>query len=491
MASVIQNGVGDLWADGRKWLSHSPHASAALLLESRWYVAMSQTAQIFARKIKESSRWCRVKLGMDLQPLRSLPTFRRLFLASAVTNLGSQATYVTIAFEMSQLTHSVLAVGAIGLVEFLPLIIFGLYGGVLADAVNRKTMLVATEVALLCCSSALLLNSLRHSPSVALLYVVIGAQVIAAGLQGPSLDSLRQQVVPHEWQAQATTLSMFQRTVASIAGPALGGLLAVSVGCWSVYSIDCISFLGSLVLLARVVAPARVVARSAVSFSALWSGVRYAVTRRDLLGTYLIDLSAMLLAYPLAMLPFVAQQFHQRFALALLYAALPLGALGASLTSRWSVKVHHYGKAIALAAGGWGLGIALFGWSSSLALAVAGLFIAGWADAISAIFRGTMWNQSIPTEVRGRMAGIELLSYSVGPTLGQSRSGIMAAAFTLKTSLIAGGLACTGVCAGLAVALPSMWRFDVSNDPNVALVKASKSLGEPDSSLQNSPRDAS
>jgi MFS family permease len=434
----------------------------------------------FSAGFEESFWWRSMKLGMDLQPLRSLPTYRRLFFASGVTNLGSQATYVTVAFQMSQLTHSVLAVGAIGLVEFLPLIVFGLYGGVLADAVNRKTMLIATEVALLGCSVALLLNSLLDAPSVILLYVVIGAQVIAAGLQSPSLDSLRQQVVPHESQAAATTLSMFQRTVASIAGPALGGLLAVSVGCWSVYGLDCVSFLGSLVLLARVVAPARVAEATVVSFSALWSGVRYAVTRRDLLGTYLIDLSAMLLAYPLAMLPFVAQQFHQRFALALLYAALPLGALGASLTSRWSTKVHHYGQAIALAAGGWGLGIALFGWSSSLWIAVLGLVIAGWTDAISAIFRGTMWNQSIPTDVRGRMAGIELLSYSVGPTLGQSRSGIMAAVFTLKTSLIAGGLLCTGACAGLAAALPSMWRFDARTDANVALVKAAQMVPDED-----------
>jgi hypothetical protein len=210
--------------------------------------------------------------------------------------------------------------------------------------------------------------------------------------------------------------------------------------------------------------------------------VRYAVSRRDLLGTYLIDLSAMLLAYPLAMLPFVAQHFHNRFALALLYAALPLGALGASLTSRWSVKIHHYGQAIALAAGGWGLGIAIFGWANSLPVAVLGLVIAGWTDAISAIFRGTMWNQSIPSDVRGRMAGIELLSYSVGPTLGQSRSGVMAAAFTLKTSLIAGGLLCTGACGGLALALPSMWRFDARSDANVALVKTMHAAADGDSS---------
>ncbi len=410
-------------------------------------------------------------LGLDLEPLRVIPAFRRLYVASFVTSFGSQATYVTVAYQMSRLTHSYLAVGAIGLAEVIPMVIFGLYGGVLADAINRKRLIVGTELALTLCSALLLLNTLRAEPSVLALYLIIVAQVMANGLQSPSTDSLRQQVVPHELQPAATTLSMFQRTVATIAGPTLGGLLAVSIGTWSVYLLDLVTFAGSLVLLVGLVVPDRLQPATKPSFSSLRGGVSYAIGRRDLLGTYLIDLAAMLLAYPIAMLPFVAARYHQSWALGALYASLPAGALIASLTSRWATSVHFYGRAIVMAAASWGLGIALFGWASSLTIAILGLMVAGYADAISGIFRGTMWNQSIPNSVRGRMASIEMLSYSVGPTLGQTRSGIMAATLSLKASIVIGGLACTGACGALAAALPTMWRFDVRSDPNVALVR--------------------
>jgi predicted MFS family arabinose efflux permease len=206
------------------------------------------------------------------------------------------------------------------------------------------------------------------------------------------------------------------------------------------------------------------------SFASLRVGFAYAVGRRDLLGTYLVDLAAMMLAYPMFMLPFVADHFHQTYALAVLYMAMPLGALVASLTSKWTVRVHHYGRAVALAAALWGVGIALFGWTSSLAIAVLGLFWAGAADSISAMFRGTMWNQSIPPDVRDRMASIEMLSYSIGPRVGQFRSGAMTAAFGLRTSLALGGLACAGVCAALPVVLPELWKFDVRSNADVAKV---------------------
>jgi len=168
-------------------------------------------------------------------------------------------------------------------------------------------------------------------------------------------------------------------------------------------------------------------------------GFGYAISRRDLLGTYLIDFSAMLLAFPVALFPFIAERFHEPFALGLLYAALPIGALLATLTSRWTVRVRHYGRAIAVAAAVWGLAVAVFGLARGLSLALIMLVVAGGADAISGIFRQTMWNASIPDEVRGRMAGIELLSYSTGPELGQLRSALVASATSLRTSIVSGG----------------------------------------------------
>jgi MFS family permease len=186
----------------------------------------------------------------------------------------------------------------------------------------------------------------------------------------------------------------------------------------------------------------------------------------------------MVFAFPVVMLPFVAARFHDSYALSILYCGLPAGALLAGLTSRWTRRIHRYGRAIVAAAAVWGLGIALFGFSSSLWIVVFGLAVGGGADAVSGIFRNTMWNESIPPDVRGRMAGIEMISYSVGPTAGQFRAGVMAAWTTLRFSLTFGGLACTGSVGVVAAALPSLWRFDARSDVHVAAVRALREAAE-------------
>ena len=412
-----------------------------------------------------SSNW-----GLDLSPLRVSATYRRLYASGFVTNIGSQATYVTVAYQLKQLTNSALAVGVIGLVELAPLIIFGLYGGVIADHFNRRNIVLASEFGLMCAAIALIINASLAHPSSLMLYVVVAFVAVGDGLQRPSLDALNQELVPHEMQRQASALGMFRSTFGAIVGPAIGGFVAVVYGCRVVYIADVFTFAVSLGFLFGIKAVVRPDREGRPSFASLRVGFAYAVGRRDLLGTYLVDLAAMMLAYPMFMLPFVADHFDQTYALAALYAAMPLGALVASLTSKWTVRVHHYGRAVALAAALWGVGIAIFGWTSSLVVAVLGLFWAGAADSISAMFRGTMWNQSIPPDVRGRMASIEMLSYSIGPRVGQFRSGAMTAAFGLRTSLALGGLACAGVCAVLPVVLPELWNFDVRSNEDVAKV---------------------
>lgn len=412
-----------------------------------------------------------MKLGLDLAPLRVSAPYRRLYLSGLVTNLGSQATYVTVAYQMKEISHSPLAVGAIGLVELVPLIVFGLYGGVVADHFNRRRVIVSAEVALMCGAALLFMNALRSAPSSWVLYVVIVFTTMADGIQRPSLDAMNQQVVPHELQRSASTLNMMRYTLGAIVGPALGGLLSVGPGPHVVYAIDVVTFAVSLYFLVGVRAPQVASSTGRPSMSSLFDGVRYAVSRRDLLGTYLVDLAAMMLAFPITMLPFIAEHFSEPYALAVLYAATPFGAMLASATSGWTDRLHHYGRAIAVAAALWGVGIAVFGWSPVLWLAAVGLAFAGGADAVSAVLRGATWNLSIPPSVRGRMAGIELLSYSVGPTAGQFRAGAMTAAFGVRTSLTVGGLACAATCGALPAVLPAMWKFDVRTDANVAEVR--------------------
>ena len=416
-----------------------------------------------------------VVLGLDLTPLRKSTAYRRLYAASFITNIGSQASYVIVAFQMKQVTHSTWDVGAIGLVELIPLVVFGLYGGVLADHFDRRRLVVACESAKMAVSLTLLVNALQAHPAVWLLYVVVAIGAGLDGLQRPSLTAMNQSLVDHELQREMNALGMFRFTIGAIVGPSLGGVLAANFGTSTVYGLDALTFVASLALLLRLPSMPSSLGNERPSLESLRMGLRYAMGRRDLLGTYIIDLAAMILAFPVVMLPFVADRFSETYALAVLYAAMPAGALIGSLISGIFKNVHRFGRATALAAAAWGAGIAVFGYTNVLAVAVAGLVFGGIADSASAVFRGTMWNQSIPPDVRGRMAGIEVLSYTVGPTLGQFRSGAMAAALGLRSALTLGGLLCSGVCLALPSALPALWRFDDRSDPNVAYVSQLRS----------------
>lgn len=415
-----------------------------------------------------------MRLGVDLAPLRASAAFRRLYLAGFVSMLGDQATYVTAPFQMRDLTHSTLAVGALGLVELVPLVVFGLWGGALADRVDRRRLVVGAEMVVALATVALFANSLAAHPTVLVLYLFAGLVAAAQSLQSPSLAALDQLLVAHDLQRSAATLSTLAGTTASILGPALGGLAAVVWGPRAVYGANLVTVALSLALFASVrLAPRlrRGAGGHDGDLAALAEAARYARRRPDITGTYAVDLLAMVLAYPVTMMPFVAARFPERYALSLLYCGLPVGSLLATVTSRWTRRVRRYGVAVAAAAALWGLGVALFGVADSLGVALAGLLVGGAGDAVSGIFRTTLWNESIEPEVRGRMAGLEMISYSLGPTAGQFRAGAMAAWVGLRGSLAIGGLACAGSVVAVGASLPALWRFDARTDPHVARVR--------------------
>ena len=416
--------------------------------------------------------------GVDLTPLRISREYRQLYVAGMITALGSQATYVTIPYQLKQLTHSPFDVGALGLFELVPLVACGLYGGVLADRMNRRRLIITMELLLMIATVAVLVNALLAHPQVWVLYADAMAAAGVSSLQRPSIEALNQAFVPHDLQRAASTLANIRYTTASIIGPALGGLVAVSAGPGVVYAANLVTFGVSLLLLtglAHQIAPKSLEVNDR---AALRAGVSFLRSRPDIVGTYVIDLLAMTFAFPVAMLPFVAERFHVTYALSLLYCGLPTGALLFTVMSGWTRHVHHYGRAVVASAAMWGVGIAIFGVGSSLWLVLAGLVIAGGADSLSGIFRSTMWNESIPSDVRGRMAGMEMISYSLGPTAGQFRAGVMAAWTSLRFSLTVGGLACTGSVGLVAAALPSLWRFDARSDVHVAAVRAQRALDD-------------
>jgi MFS family permease len=246
-----------------------------------------------------------------------------------------------------------------------------------------------------------------------------------------------------------------------IIGPTIGGIListfSISVG----YAFDIATFVLSLLLLLKVGNVPSSKDAQKPSLAVLWDGVRYAFSRQDLLGTYFIDLAAMFFAMPNALFPFWADQLGVPWALGMFYAASMIGAVTITLTSKWTTTYRFHGRAVIWGAIGWGAAIALAGISRSLILVLVFLALAGAADMVSALFRGNIWNQTIPDQLRGRLAGIELLSYSVGPLAGQLRAASMAAATTLSISVTSGGLLCVLVVAILAIFLPKFRKYDV------------------------------
>jgi MFS family permease len=416
------------------------------------------------------------RLRLDVTPLRSSRDFRLVFGAGLISYLGSMITYVALPFQVAQITGSFVAVGALGLVELVPLIVFGLWGGALADAVDRRRMVLTTEVALGLTSAILLANALSSAPQLWVIYVVAALVASCDALQRPSLDALIPRVVAHDELGAAAALNSLRWNIGSLAGPGIGGLLIAWSGVALAYAADVATFVVSVVLLWRLrPAPASEEAET-VGLRSIASGLRYAWSRKDLLGTYAVDLTAMIFAFPFAVFPFVAEKYGTAWALGLLYTAPTVGELVATATSGWTKHVHHHGRAIVLAAFGWGASIALFGAMGSLPAALVFLAFAGAFDMVSGLFRMQMWNQSIPDAFRGRMAGIELLSYSVGPTLGQVRVSVAASRYGLRTSLVSGGLLCMAGVALLTFCLPSLWRYDATTDVNTLEQKRIRAL---------------
>jgi MFS family permease len=401
------------------------------------------------------------KYAIDLTPLKKYRDFRLLWSAGLFSYFGSMITFVALPFQVKELTNSYWAVGLIGVVEIIPLIIFGLYGGVLADYVDRKKMIWLTEFGTLVATAILFLNSLRDEPSVILLFIIAAIFAALSGLKRPSQDAILPRLVNHDDLPSASALMSLRWQFGGIVGPSAGGLIIATYGAGAGYLIDCATFVISLALLWQVRSVPPLSKSTPPSIAALMEGIRYAYNRKDLLGTYVVDLAAMFLAMPMALFPFWADAIGAPFALGFFYSSITIGAVIVTLGSGWMRNYPHHGRAVVIGALGWGVAIVVAGSSDSLTVVIISLVIAGAFDQVSALFRGFIWNQSIPDELRGRLAGIEMLSYLLGPLGGQARAGGMAAMTSLRTSIVGGGLLCIGFVAVIASVMPKFRTYDV------------------------------
>jgi MFS family permease len=404
------------------------------------------------------------RLAMDLSPLKKYRDFRLIFTAGLFSYFGSMITFVALPFQVKELTNSFWAVGLIGMVEIIPLTIFGLYGGVLADHVDRKKMIWFTEFGTLIATLVLFFNARRENPSVILLFVIAAIFAALSGLKRPSQEAILPRLVSHDDLPSASALMSLRWQFGGIVGPSVGGLLVATYGASAGYLVDCLTFAISLSLLARIKSVPPLIARTAPSIQSLVEGIRYAFSRKDLLGTYFVDLAAMFLAMPMALFPFWADEIGAPWALGLFYSSITAGAVVVTIFSGWMRHYPKHGRAVVFGALGWGVAIAFAGNSNSLVIVITCLVIAGAFDQVSALFRGFIWNQSIPDELRGRLAGIEMLSYLLGPLGGQARAGGMAAMSSLRFSVVGGGMMCIGFVIAIAAVMPAFRNYDVNKN---------------------------
>jgi MFS family permease len=404
-------------------------------------------------------------LRMDVGPFREHRDFRLLLIAGTVFYLGGMMTYVAIPYQIYQLTHSNFAVGAVGLVELVPLIVFGLYGGALADHVDRRLLLIWTGIAQAAFTAWLCINAFSPNPRLWEIFVVAGLLASASALQRPSREALLPRTVRHDELVAANALSSFGMQAGVLVGPTIGGLIVASAGPGWCFLVDIIGLFVASMMYAAMRRYPHVGETEAPSLSGISKGLRYAVSRRDLLGTYAVDLAAMMLAMPVVLFPALAENvFGKPHLLGLLYSAETVGALVATALSGWTARVSRHGRAIVMAAAAYGAFIALAGLSGSIWVAIMFFALAGAADMISAVFRGTIWNQTIPDNLRGRLAGIEMLSYSIGPLAGQVRAGVVADRWSVRGAIVSGGLSCVAGVTLTAAYLHDFWRYDARTD---------------------------
>lgn len=383
-------------------------------------------------------------------------------ISQSISIVGSEMSLVAIPFQVYEITGSTLAVGLLGAVELVPILFLALIGGALADSFDRRKLTAGAEATAALGAAALLANSLIGEPRLWVLYVCSALMAACYAIMRPPLDAMVPQVVERSELKAASAIDFFVGNTAQIAGPALGGLVIAAFGVTVNYAVDTASFLLSAFALSLMHPPPALSEKVRPSLRGIAEGFRYARSRQELVGTYLIDMNAMFFAMPMALFPALAERYGGPEALGLLYAAPALGSLVASLTSGWARNVHRHGRAVVLAAAGWGLGIAAFGFADALWVAVLLLAVAGGCDAVSGIFRSTIWNETIPDHLRGRLAGIEMVSWSSGPLLGNTRAGAVASAIGLRGSIVSGGLASVAGCAVLAFLLPRFWRYEAA-----------------------------
>jgi MFS family permease len=402
------------------------------------------------------------RLAVDLGPLRRYPAFRRLFVGQTISTFGSEIAAVAAPFQLYDLTHSTLQVGLLSLCELFPLLTLTIAGGALADAVDRRKLLLITETLLALVAGAFAFNASLPEPRVWAIYVLVTLTMSFFSLGVSGMNTVIPRLVGDDELLAANAIENVYGSTTSVAGPALGGAIIALLGLTGAYILDSVTFAASLWSVWRLppIAPAHDAERP--SLQTIAEGFRFVRAKKVLLGMFLVDSNAMVFGMPRALFPALAiKRFHGGAGiLGLLYAAPYAGALVSSLLSGWIAHVRRQGLVVAIAAALWGVAIAAFGFAESLWLALVFLAAAGAADNVSAVLRGTILWTVTPDRLRGRVAGIEFAQVAATPALGNVEAGLVATLTNVRFSIVSGGLLCIVGTVAVALAVPAFTRYD-------------------------------
>ena len=399
------------------------------------------------------------KVFVDITPLRRYPAFRRLWAGNAVSQIGSQLSVVAVALEVYNLTHSDLDVGLISLVQLVPALFGSVVGGAIADAMDRRKLLVFTSSVMALFAMGMALEVGRHHPSVLVLYALAGGAAMFQGVNGPASTAVMISIVERDVMVQANALRQLSNQISSVLGPALAGIMIAAFGGTRiVFWANAGSFLFAIAAVLSVGARPPQGGATRFGWKSITEGFAFLRGRQVMQGTFIADLNATILGMPTALFPAMAStHFHGGpRTVGLLYAAPGIGAaIGASL-SGWTSRIRRPGYAVCVAVACWGVALAIFGLAPWTIVAIACLAIAGGADMISAIFRSTIIQVEAPDRLRGRLTSIQMAVVQSGPRLGNTEAGLVAAATSTQFSVVSGGIGCV---IGIALVAKLMPRF--------------------------------
>ncbi|MEV0644415.1 MFS transporter [Phytomonospora sp. NPDC050363] len=398
----------------------------------------------------------------DISPLRDSAPYRRLFAGQVVSLIGAQITQVAVPLQVWEATGSTLAVSMLGVAGLAPLIVFGLYGGAIADAVDRRKLALVTGGVMLLVSVVLLAQATAGGGPLWLLFVCVAVQAGASAVDSPTRSAILPQLVGPGKLAAANNLRQAGFQFGVITGPLIAGVVVGAGGYGWAYGLDVISFAAVFYSVLRLPSLPPGDGGRRAGLASVMEGLRFLAGNRTLLMTFLVDINAMVFAAPRALFPALAYGVYGGDATTagLLYAAPAVGALAVTLVGGAVARVNRQGLGVVVSIGVWGAAIALLGVSDVLWIGLAALFAAGAADTVSAIYRSTMLQAGTPSGMQGRLQGAHIVVVTGGPRLGDVRTGAVAGVFGPGASLISGGLICVAGIVTLALAVPSFMRYD-------------------------------